>query len=140
MSAKFQKRGRPDGAGRGDQARGPRQQNFRGKRQHPYSRPGQRNPERRDAEEEAQVSINALKTKIRDITRLLTRADNDPNNKMPQGIRIERERELESCKHELEEKQVVKKEAAFRNKIIGKYHHIRFFGQSLDVSGSSTNR
>lgn len=46
---------------------------------------------------------------------------------MPQGIRIERERELESSKHELEEKQTAQREAKFRRDIIGKYHMVRFF-------------
>ena len=46
---------------------------------------------------------------------------------MPQGIRIERERELESCRHELEEKQTAQREAKFRSDIIGKYHMVRFF-------------
>jgi hypothetical protein len=49
---------------------------------------------------------------------------------MPAQVREERERELEACEVELAEKQAAARESEFRNKIIGKYHHIRFFGKS----------
>ena len=74
-------------------------------------------------------SISALKRRIRDLTRLLNHVDSDPTKKMPQTVRIERERELETCEHDLAEKLVQQKESDFRNKIIGKYHRIRFFGE-----------
>lgn len=73
-------------------------------------------------------SINSLKSRIRNLRRLLEHVDNDPKNKMPANVRVERERELETCEHELSEKQAEQREAMFRKKIIGKYHHIRFFG------------
>lgn len=85
----------------------------------------------KSADEEAQKSINALKSRVRDLSRLLRHADSDEKNRMPQGIRIERERELESCRHELEEKQTAQRESKFRSDIIGKYHMVRFFGKSL---------
>jgi hypothetical protein len=46
---------------------------------------------------------------------------------MSASNRIERERELEACQHELQEKLESTREAEYRKKIIGKYHHIRFF-------------
>lgn len=78
-------------------------------------------------------STSALKSRIRDLRRLLDHVDKDLKHKMPAGVRIERERELATCEHELAEKQAAEREAEFRNKIIGKYHHIRFFGQSKSV-------
>ncbi|KAF1958378.1 hypothetical protein CC80DRAFT_442320 [Byssothecium circinans] len=72
-------------------------------------------------------SISALKRRIRDLTRVLSHVDNDPTKKMPQTVRIERERELETCEHELAEKLAQQKESDFKNKIIGRYHHVRFF-------------
>ena len=74
-------------------------------------------------------STSVLKNRIRNLKRLLSHVDNDAGNKMPANIRIERERELETCEHELEEKQTQQRETDFRNKIIGRYHHIRFFGK-----------
>ena len=73
-------------------------------------------------------STNALKSRIRDLKRLLTHIDNVPKHKMSAGARQERERELEACEHELAEKQSSSREAAYRQKIIGKYHQVRFFG------------
>ncbi|KAF2680368.1 hypothetical protein K458DRAFT_373644 [Lentithecium fluviatile CBS 122367] len=72
-------------------------------------------------------STGSLKSRIRNLTRLLEHVGNDAMNKMPATVRNERERELEACKHELTEKLAADREAEFRNKIIGKYHHIRFF-------------
>jgi hypothetical protein len=46
---------------------------------------------------------------------------------MSASNRIERERELEACEHELQEKLESSREAEYRKKMIGKYHHIRFF-------------
>jgi hypothetical protein len=49
---------------------------------------------------------------------------------MSASNRVERERELEACQHELQEKLESSREAEYRKKMIGKYHHIRFFGMS----------
>lgn len=74
-------------------------------------------------------ATGALKSRIRDLKRLLEHVDNEPKYRMPANVRIERERELETCEHELEEKLAAAREAEFRSKMIGKYHQVRFFGQ-----------
>ena len=79
-------------------------------------------------------STSSLKSRIRNLTRLLEHLDRDAKNKVPANVRNERERELEACKHELAEKLATDRETDFRNKIIGKYHHIRFFGRSRERS------
>jgi hypothetical protein len=73
-------------------------------------------------------SINALKSRIRDLKRFLTHMDSVPTHKMSAGARQERERELEACEHELAEKLNANREAEYRKKMIGKYHQVRFFG------------
>ncbi|KAF1945727.1 hypothetical protein EJ02DRAFT_451137 [Clathrospora elynae] len=73
------------------------------------------------------TSTNALKSRIRDLKRLLVHVDNVGDHKMSAGIRIERERELEACEHELKEKTENSREAEYRKKMIGKYHQVRFF-------------
>ncbi len=75
-------------------------------------------------------NINALKSRIRDLKRLLAHVDNVGDHKMSAGKRIERERELEACEHELAEKVESNREAEHRKKMIGKYHQVRFFGMS----------
>ncbi|KAJ4360899.1 uncharacterized protein N0V89_001468 [Didymosphaeria variabile] len=133
MSTGYMKRKRADDADSGDHGRRHKLHKQFSTRPRPNRNPGSKPPHARSGpsksaeEEEAQKSINALKSRIRNIRRLLAHTDNDPTNRMPQGIRIERERELESCKHELEEKETAKREAKFRNDIIGKYHMVRFF-------------
>ncbi|CBX91735.1 hypothetical protein IAQ61_011031 [Plenodomus lingam] len=72
-------------------------------------------------------SIHALKSRIRDLKRLLAHVDHVGDHKMSASTRIERERELEACEHELEEKIEGSREAAYRQKMIGKYHQVRFF-------------
>lgn len=137
MSTGHSKRKRTDDADAGDHGRTYKQHKPFSKRPRANQKAGSKYPHARsgyhksEAEEEAQKSINALKSRIRDLTRSLRHVDNDPKSRMPQGIRIERERELESCKHELEEKETAKREAKFRNDIIGKYHMVRFFGESM---------
>ncbi|KAF2449981.1 hypothetical protein P171DRAFT_352076 [Karstenula rhodostoma CBS 690.94] len=129
------KRKRSDNADAGDHGRRHKQYRQFSNRPRPNQNPGSRRPHARsgyakpgdEEEEEAQKSINALKGRIRDLRRSLAHVDSDPKNRMPQGIRIERDRELESCRHELEEKETAKREAKFRNDIIGKYHMVRFF-------------
>ncbi|KAF2029321.1 hypothetical protein EK21DRAFT_68006 [Setomelanomma holmii] len=72
-------------------------------------------------------SVNALKSRIRDLKRLLAHVENVPKHKMSAGARQERERELEACEHELDEKLRGSREAEYRKKMIGKYHQVRFF-------------
>ena len=64
-------------------------------------------------------SASSLRTKIRDITRQLDRAQ-----KMPANIRVDKERELAGYRGDLEHLE----EQNHRKKIIGKYHMVRFFG------------
>ena len=63
-------------------------------------------------------AVNPIKSKIRDVTRLLARADN-----LPAGVRIEKERALAGYKQDLEvairEKQ--------KSQMIAKYRMVRFF-------------
>jgi hypothetical protein len=68
-----------------------------------------------------------VKSRARDLRRLLEHVDNEPKHKMPANVRIDRERELEACEHELAEKTAAAREAELRNKMIGKYHQVRFF-------------
>jgi G3E family GTPase len=65
------------------------------------------------------LSVNRLKTKIRDLTRLLRRPDH-----LPADVLVVQERALAGYKQALEgiEREKRKKE------MIGKYHMVRFFG------------
>lgn len=83
----------------------------------------------KDQDSEYGASANALKNRIRDLKRLLAHVDNVPKHKMSASARIERERELEACEHELEEKTMKARETEHRKKMIGKYHQVRFFGR-----------
>ncbi|KAF1829928.1 hypothetical protein BDW02DRAFT_573506 [Decorospora gaudefroyi] len=73
------------------------------------------------------ASTSALKSRIRDLKRLLAHVDTVPDHKMSAGKRIERERELAAIEHELREKMASSREAAYKRKMIGKYHQVRFF-------------
>lgn len=146
MSTAPTKRKRSDNADAGDHGRKNKQYKQFPNRPRPSQNHGSRHTHPRSSyaksgdgeEEEAQKSINKLKSRIRDLRRSLAHVDSDPKNRMPQGIRIERERELESARHELEEKEIAKREAKFRNDIIGKYHMVRFFGEQSDCSFPTT--
>ena len=76
------------------------------------------------------TSTHALKSRIRDLKRLLAHVDNVGDHKMSASSRVERERELEACEHELREKIESTREAEYRRKMISKYHQVRFFGMS----------
>jgi hypothetical protein len=65
-------------------------------------------------------SVNGLKKRRRDLKRLLEHAE-----KLPAGLRIEHERELASCKIQIE----AAEEDARRSQMIKKYHMVRFFGE-----------
>ncbi|CAG8971507.1 hypothetical protein HYALB_00002092 [Hymenoscyphus albidus] len=63
-------------------------------------------------------SVNAIKKRIRDVSRRLERADD-----LPATVRMDDERALEAYVHELEAAEAEK----IRQKMIGKYHMVRFF-------------
>lgn len=64
------------------------------------------------------LSVNSLKSKIRDVTRVLEHAHD-----LPLDIRIEKERALAGYKQDLEKAQHEKE----RQRMIKKYHMVRFF-------------
>ncbi|KAL8933151.1 MAG: hypothetical protein Q9216_006498 [Gyalolechia sp. 2 TL-2023] len=68
--------------------------------------------------ESASVSVNALKSKIRDVTRLLEHAHD-----LPLEVRIEKERALAGYRQDLEKAQYEKE----RQRMIKRYHMVRFF-------------
>lgn len=68
-------------------------------------------------------SVNAVKKRIRDVTRLLQRAED-----MPADVKLENERALAAYKQELAEADMEK----VRQRMIKKYHMVRFFGKSLN--------
>ena len=63
-------------------------------------------------------SINPIKSRIRDLTRLL-----EHSNQLPAGVRIEKERALAGYKQDLEHALLEK----HRHQMISKYHMVRFF-------------
>ncbi|GAB7358149.1 hypothetical protein MBLNU230_g0307t1 [Neophaeotheca triangularis] len=64
-------------------------------------------------------TVNDLKSSIRSLTRLL----NSETADLPANVRVEKERALQSAKHELEETQRDKR----KKDMIGRYHKVRFF-------------
>ena len=82
-------------------------------------------------DERRTASASELKSRIRNLRRLLEHVDSAEKHKMPAGVRIERERELAACQHELAEKTASMQEAERRRNLISKYHHVRFFGAYL---------
>ncbi|KAL9103447.1 MAG: hypothetical protein Q9163_001510 [Psora crenata] len=64
------------------------------------------------------TSVNAIKSKVRDLTRLLQHSD-----RLPADVRIEKERALAGYKNDLENALREKQ----KQQIIGKYHMVRFF-------------
>ena len=67
-------------------------------------------------------SVNALKGKIRDLSRLLERSE-----RLPADVCIEKERALINYQSELEKLDEEKQ----KKDIIGKYHMVRFFGEFI---------
>jgi rRNA-processing protein Efg1 len=65
-------------------------------------------------------SVNAIKKKIRDLTRKLERAEG-----LPADVRAEDERALAAYQQELASAEAEK----IRQKMIKKYHMVRFFGK-----------
>lgn len=68
--------------------------------------------------EQSNHAINPLKSRIRSLERLLKHKEN-----LPADVRLNHERELNSCRYELEEAEREKK----KSELIGKYHMVRFF-------------
>jgi hypothetical protein len=79
-----------------------------------------RRPQRDNDSQRSLPSANELKTKIRDVKRLLNHSDKD----MPADMRIEKERELKGYQRDLEEVESRKK----KSEMISKYHFVRFLG------------
>ena len=73
---------------------------------------------RRNKEPSGHKSINPLKSKIRDLERLLARSEH-----LPAGVKIEKERALAGYKQDLEQAIHGKQ----RQHKISKYHKVRFF-------------
>jgi hypothetical protein len=67
-------------------------------------------------------SVNAIKKRIRDVTRKLERSED-----LPANVRIEDERALAAYQQELAAAESEK----VRQKMIKRYHMVRFFGMSL---------
>ena len=67
------------------------------------------------------TSVNRIKSKLRDVKRVLERSKN-----LPADIRIEKERALAGYRLDLENAEKEKK----KQQMIKKYHMVRFFGQS----------
>lgn len=70
-----------------------------------------------------QHTVNTIKTRIRDLTRQLARAETEGARDFPADVKIGKERELATLRHELagEQKEVR------RSEMIGRYHMVRFF-------------
>lgn len=66
-------------------------------------------------------SVNAIKKRIRDVKRRLERSDN-----LPATVRVEDERALAAYEQEL----AAADEEKARQKMIKRYHMVRFFGMS----------
>lgn len=62
--------------------------------------------------------VNELKSQLRSLQRLL-----DRNDDLPATVRVEKERALQTAKHELQQAENAKR----RREMIGRYHKIRFF-------------
>lgn len=69
------------------------------------------------------LSINRLKSKIRDTTRLLNHTE-----KIPAGARIEKERALVGYQHDLARAEEQAEKHKRRQVMIKKYHMVRFVG------------
>lgn len=65
-------------------------------------------------------SVNAVKKRIRDVTRLLSRSED-----LPADVRLDNERALAAYQQEL----AAADEEKIRQKMIKKYHMVRFFGK-----------
>ncbi|KAK0622151.1 rRNA-processing protein efg1 [Lasiodiplodia hormozganensis] len=64
-------------------------------------------------------SLNPLKARIRDLRRQLSRNGDD----MPANVRVDKERELQACEHDLS----VAEAERIKQDMIPRYHKVRFF-------------
>ena len=87
------------------------------KRKHPRLSAPTKNYDDPDA---SVPSTGALRTAIRNLERLLRKAES-----MPADIRMEKERELNHYRLDLSER----REREKRGRMVGKYHGVRFFGK-----------
>ena len=69
-------------------------------------------------------SVNAIKKRIRDVTRKLERSED-----LPANVRIEDERALAAFQQELSAAEAEK----VRQKMIKRYHMVRFFGMAVPI-------
>jgi hypothetical protein len=92
-----------------------RQAQVPGTKPRPTKKPRRNDPLQRPAHAS---SVNPIKKRIRDVTRQL-QSDN-----LPANVRIESERALAAYEQELADAMAAK----LRNKMIEKYHMVRFFG------------
>lgn len=76
----------------------------------------------------ATKSVNAIKTRIRDITRRLERFVD-----LPADVRAEDERALAGYRQDL----LVAIEDKFKQKMIKRYHMVRFFGECHRAQGTT---
>ncbi|MCJ1479744.1 18S rRNA maturation protein [Lambiella insularis] len=83
-----------------------------------YTKRRKMNPHDDSTQTSSPQSVNALKEKVRDLSRLL-----DHSKTLPADVRVEKERALAGYRLELEKAQDEKRRA----EIIKKYHMVRFF-------------
>lgn len=76
-------------------------------------------------------SVNAIKKRLRDVTRRLARAE-----ELPATVRTEDERALEAYQQELSAAEAEKR----NQKMITKYHMVRFFGTFPAITLQVRNR
>lgn len=76
-------------------------------------------PSRSDLSTPNRTSVNRIKSKIRDLTRLLRRPEN-----LPADVQVLQERALAGYRQALEQIEGEKR----KSQMIGKYHMVRFFG------------
>lgn len=96
-----------------------RQLQVYGNKPRPAKKPRNSEPARRQLHAS---SVNAIKKKIRDVSRRLERSET-----VPADIRVQDERALATYEQELAEAEAEKT----RQKLIKKYHMVRFFGMQI---------
>lgn len=97
------------------------------KRRHNNNNTTQKQPSNKNSTGDKGLSINDLKRRIRDVKRLLTRAEN-----LSPEARIVQERALKGYERDLEQEQARRQ----RSEMIRKYHFVRFLGLSCPPSTS----
>lgn len=92
------------------------------KRRHNNDNTTQKQPTNKNSTGDKGLSINDLKRRIRDVKRLLARAEN-----LSPEARIVQERALKGYERDLEQEQARRQ----RSEMIRKYHFVRFLGPFL---------